>query len=104
MLVGRKHRVEFPELLLGVEFVGDQEYEMRRGGRNLSAELVGVFVQPVRADCDVSLEIVPYEINLLDVPFEEHLLYLGPFYFLRVGSAVVEKQPTDAKNQDQIQP
>ena len=77
---------------------------MRRAWRNLSAELVGVLVQPVRADGDVALEVIPYEIDLLDVPAAEHLLDLGPFDLLRIGSAVVEQKPADSQNQDKVKP
>lgn|SRR5574344_1453798 len=77
---------------------------MRRAGRNLAAKLVSIFVEPVRAHGDVALEVVPHEINLLDVALEEHLLDLGPFYLLRIGPAVVEQQPTYAKDKNKVKP
>ena len=57
---------------------------MRGGIRHFAIEPFRVFLEPVRADAYLTLEIIADEDDVLDVSGPDHCLDLRPLYLLRL--------------------
>ena len=80
---------------------------MRRLLRQLPAELVSIFLKPVGTYLDLSLVVIPDEVDFLNITIESHLLHLFPFYLLRIRPAISlpkEQHPQDDSYQEQVKP
>ena len=77
---------------------------MRRLLRDDAAELLFVIAQFVRFDGHVAFILVADESNLLDVSGKPLLLDIIPFFFLRIGTILIEEHPTNSYEQEYIDP
>ena len=82
-----------PEGGLRVKLGGNQEIEVRcPSGRDAAAELVRVLGKAFRTHFDLSLEIVPYKYDFLDVSCADHVLHFFPFYLFGFRCTLVPEQ------------
>ena len=104
LLILRKLCIEFTEHFLSIEAAGNKENEMGRFLRKITSEALLELSKSVGLDGNVTLKLVSYENNLLDVACQPLLLNFSPLFFLWIGTTLIEEHPTDAEHQKNVYP